>query len=524
MGRKTGIFLATLPGLLLLGGGFFLPLLLLFIQGLGQVPGQSIWSDPYFWRILSFTYLQAFLSALLAGGLGLAGALLYSEQSFWWRTLLWRVGLVSFSLPTLLAVLGYLGVWGNRGWVAALRQSFNKDASLQGLYGFGAILIVHVFLNFSLFLRYVGTALSEMDRREERAALSLGASRFMVFIQVTLVKLIPSISSAFLLSFLYCSYSFLVVLLLGGGPRYTSIEVGIFEATKMNFDLPLAVRLAAVQLLVSGAVFWALFRLQKGEAGKLHRDNYYALFRFHRGPANLAVRATYFLVLLLLVIFPLASLGISGLESVGHLEWPSVLMSLVTSVGIAFGVGLLSGMCALGMAWASAHIGTTKFAKALTFAATAPTCVSSILFTLSLFIAYPSILIWGKQHFLGVLLVQSVLAIPLVFRPIRDRFSAMDSRLAKTAYSLGANVAQTFFWVEWPFLRRAFFVGLLFGMTFSLGEMGSLLMLIPQGEPPLAVAIYRAMAQYQFPQAYALGFVLLTLVLVLEGALFRVET
>src|SRR4051812_29241494 len=96
------------------------PLANLFVSG-----GTSS-SDASFWNLVGFTYGQAFLSALLSGIVGVLGAVLYSEQTFFWRRFLWRASLVCFSLPPILAVLCFVSFWR-----ALLGQSW---------YGLSAIL------------------------------------------------------------------------------------------------------------------------------------------------------------------------------------------------------------------------------------------------------------------------------------------------------------------------------------------------------------------------------------------------
>ena len=51
--------------------------------------------------------------------------------------------------------------------------------------------------------------------------------------------------------FLLCFTSFAVVLLLGGNPSYNTLEVAIYEAVKLDFDIETALKLALIQLSIS---------------------------------------------------------------------------------------------------------------------------------------------------------------------------------------------------------------------------------------------------------------------------------
>ena len=187
-----------------LAAAVFYPLLRLFLAGISFSGTGFSFGDPFFRHILQFTFGQAFLSAGLATAFGFAGALLYSETDFLGRNIIWRLSLLCFSLPTILTVLAFFGFWQ---WA-------------PGFLGWPAILLVHTFCNYPVVLRLVGSALTNLDRSEERVALSLGQNRGAVFFGLTLPKLMPAIRSGFFLVFLYCANSFLIVMMLGGSPRF----------------------------------------------------------------------------------------------------------------------------------------------------------------------------------------------------------------------------------------------------------------------------------------------------------------
>ena len=71
---------------------------------------------------------------------------------------------------------------------------------------------------------------------------------------------LPGVAGAI---FMLCFASFAVVLTLGGGPWATTIDVAIYQALRLEFDIARAVTLAGVQLtacLLLSAVFLFLAR------------------------------------------------------------------------------------------------------------------------------------------------------------------------------------------------------------------------------------------------------------------------
>ena len=60
--------------------------------------------------------------------------------------------------------------------------------------------------------------------------------------------------------FVLCFNSFAVVLSLGGGPQSTTLEVAIYQALKYDFNIPEALSLAWLQLLIAGGLFLLMTR------------------------------------------------------------------------------------------------------------------------------------------------------------------------------------------------------------------------------------------------------------------------
>ena len=105
-----------------------------------------------------------------------------------------------FSLPSLVVALAFAGFWGRSGWLGTpLNSLFGFE-----FYGWFGVLGAHVFLNHAIYLRTLASSLKNLDRTEEIAAISLGASRVRCFFAFTLPKLAPALRTGFLLSFSYC--------------------------------------------------------------------------------------------------------------------------------------------------------------------------------------------------------------------------------------------------------------------------------------------------------------------------------
>ena len=89
----------------------------------------------------------------------------------------------------------------------------------------------------------------------------------------------------------------------------------------------------------------------------------------------------------------------------------------------------------------------------------------------------------------------SVVAFPLVFKPARAAFEAIDGQLEQAARILGMKEAAVFFRITLPLAWRGIMAGLLLAFARALGEFGATLMVagsIPGKTQTLSIAIYEA--------------------------------
>ena len=93
----------------------------------------------------------------------------------------------------------------------------------------------------------VGDYWSHLDPRLGHAAQMLGANRWQAIRLVIIPMLLPAITAAALLVFIFDFTSFGVILILGG-PRYATLEVEIYYQTVSLFNLPMAAVLSIIQL------------------------------------------------------------------------------------------------------------------------------------------------------------------------------------------------------------------------------------------------------------------------------------
>ncbi|MFC0350648.1 molybdate ABC transporter permease subunit [Undibacterium danionis] len=110
---------------------------------------------------------------------------------------------------------------------------------------------------------------------------------------------------------------------------------------------------------------------------------------------------------------------------------------------------------------------------------------------------------WLQDHFgfsfiftwQGAVVAASIVSFPLVFKPARAAFEAVDGQLEQAARVLGISEVALFFRVTLPLAWRGILAGVLLGFARALGEFGATLMVagsIPGKTQTLSIAIYEA--------------------------------
>ncbi|PKL06233.1 MAG: hypothetical protein CVV53_05320, partial [Spirochaetae bacterium HGW-Spirochaetae-9] len=219
-------------------------------QGVVRAVTIAIFS-PATVSALRFSLKQAALSTLLAFIAGFPGAYFVAKYEFRGRRFFLALAAVPFCLPSILVILSFILYYGKSGWFSlALAKAGLAPGGGSLLYSLWGLVFIHAFYNFPIFIQNVGSVWARMPRSREEAARTMGAGRIRSFAVGTLPYLLPSMLQAASLVFLFCFFSFTIVLVFGSLAG-TTLEVGIYRAIRFADDRPQALALAFVQTLVA---------------------------------------------------------------------------------------------------------------------------------------------------------------------------------------------------------------------------------------------------------------------------------
>ncbi|MFN7012288.1 MAG: thiamine/thiamine pyrophosphate ABC transporter permease [Allorhizobium sp.] len=494
----------------------------------GETTGLSIAEDPVVRRVLWFTLEQALLSTLLSVGAALPVARALARQPrFIGRKWLIRLMAVPMGLPVLIGALGIIGIWGRQGLVNDALAGLGVGERFS-IYGLSGILLAHVFFNMPLAARLMLSGLERIPAEYWRTSASLGMGGFAVFRFIewpVLWRIIPGIAG---LIFMLCATSFTLVLVLGGGPAATTIEVAIYQALRLDFDPARAVSLAFLQIVVTAAILGAMALFPAPSDPGTTLGGAARRFDARTLPARLG-DGILILAAALFLGLPLGQVLVAGLQSdlARLFSDQAVLRAATTSLVIGLSAALVSVLVGIAVIRARAALGAGR--RPLPIAVLASAGLGAVS---SLVLLVPTAVL-GTGWFLVlraqgdvarfapaiVVCINALMALPFAMRVLAPAFEEHRQRSARLADSLGIAGFARFRLIDWPVLRRPILTALSFAMALSLGDLGAVALFGSENLITLPWLIYSRMGAYRSQDADGLALVLglVCLLLALAG-------
>ncbi len=518
----SGFAPALVPGIVTLGvlavvvGAAFLALVGAATPG----AAGAIWGDAYLGRVVAFTLWQASLSAALAVGLAVPVArALARRAAFPGRGLLLRLFGLPLVVPVIVAVLGIVAVYGHNGLVNRALTGLGLPTG-QYLYGLAGILIAHVFFNLPLAVRFLLYAWRAVPGETWRLAGQLGMTSAQIFRLIEwpmLRQVIPGVAG---LVFMLCFTSFTVVLTLGGGPAATVIEVAIYQALRLDFDVTRAVMLALVQLVLCAAFvgvgqgFARPMAAAPTEQRPLDRPDLDALAGRILDAVLIAATAAFVLAPLLAVLAAGLSGPLAGVLADAAL-WRAALRSLVVAVS----AGALSLVLGWGILVTSRELRLRRhrprLAGAVELSGSLVLVISPLALGAGLFVLLLPITDVFAIGLNLVIAVNAVMGLPYVIRLLGPPLMRVAEQHDRLCASLGLSGWHRLRLVEWPALRRP--AGLAFAVTSALamGDLGAIALFGTRETATLALLLYQRMGSYRLDEAAVTALVLVAMCLAL---------
>jgi sulfate/thiosulfate transport system permease protein len=210
-------------------------------------------TNPQSWAAIKLTVGQSLLVTAVNVVMGTSIAWVLVRDRFWGQRLLDVVIDIPFAMPTIVAGLVLLSLYGPKSPLGV--NVANTRSS---------VMLALAFVTLPFIVRTVQPVLAELEADVEEAAASLGASRLTILRRVVLPSIVPAIAAGAALSFARAISEYGSLVLLSGSLPYKTEVVSVRVLSFIEGgDRTSAAALATIMLGVALAVIVALDVLQR---------------------------------------------------------------------------------------------------------------------------------------------------------------------------------------------------------------------------------------------------------------------
>src|SRR6476660_5219900 len=198
-------------------------------------------TNPQTRAALALTVGTSLLTTVINMVMGTLIAWVLVRDRFWGKRVLDLVIDIPFAMPTIVAGLVLLALYGSQGPIGVEFENTRK-----------AVFLAIAFVTLPFIVRTVQPVLEEMETDVEDAAASLGASRLTVLRRIVLPTLVPAIFAGAALSFARGISEYGALVLLSGNlPNRTEVTSYRMASLLEGGNRPAAAALATIMLLVA---------------------------------------------------------------------------------------------------------------------------------------------------------------------------------------------------------------------------------------------------------------------------------
>jgi sulfate/thiosulfate transport system permease protein len=220
---------------------------------------RTILTDPRTLAAFKLTLGAAFTGACINIVFGFIVAWTLVRYKFPGRRIVDALVDLPFALPTAVSGIALTSLFARTGILGRLLEPLGMQVAIAP----AGVVVALTFIGLPFAVRTLQPALEDLDPEYEEAALSLGASRFRVFISVILPSLRPALLTGFALALARALGEYgSVVFISGNMPLRTEIVSLLIMGKLEQFDYDGATALAVTTLILSFLILLTINTIQ----------------------------------------------------------------------------------------------------------------------------------------------------------------------------------------------------------------------------------------------------------------------
>lgn len=404
------------------------------------------------------------------------------------------IALLPIISPPFVVALSAILLFGRQGLIT------NKIFGLTEfeVYGFGGLVLVQVLSFFPIAYMMLVGLLQMIDPSVEEASRSLGASRFKVFMTVTLPLMVPGMANAFLLVFIQSIADYANPFVIGG--KFTTIAVKIFQEGVGNYQLGLATAMSMILLTISISMFTLqrYFVNKKSYitvTGKASRERDLIENKNIVIPSFIALVLLATFVIMMYILIPISSFvkifGINNQFTLDNykdiISVTNRILPIITTTQLAIIATIFASIFSMIIAFLIVRkkfIGKTFIEFSTIMGLAIPGTIIGIGYAISYnkvyHIPFTNIPLIPTLTGTGFIIIVAFIirSLPVGVRSGMSALNQIDPSIEEASTILGASSAYTFFKVTIPMIREAFLSGLIYTFARSMTLVSTVVFLI----------------------------------------------
>jgi sulfate transport system permease protein len=211
--------------------------------------------EPRVLASLKLTFGMAIAAALIDVAFGAVIAWTLTRYDFPGRRIFDAMVDLPFALPTAVAGIALSTLYAPNGWIGLALAPLGVKIA----YTRWGILIALIFVGLPFVVRTVEPVIGVLEREQEEASATLGASRWQTIRRVVLPELTPALLTGMALAFARGVGEYGSVIFIAGNVPYVSEITPLLIVVKLEeYDYAGATAIAAIMLALSFAMLLAI--------------------------------------------------------------------------------------------------------------------------------------------------------------------------------------------------------------------------------------------------------------------------
>lgn len=477
---------------------------------------EFILHREYIVYALKTSFFQSILSSVIVLLLGILFAKsLFRRSNFIGRNLVFSFLNISYAIAPIIFAVGLVKLCGGEGIVASFIENKFQIKLNDYLYSVGGVIFVHVIINLPFAVRSFYNAFSSLSID----TLKLAEQIEFPFVKNLFLIQLPAIREAFAIVFSYVFIfsftSFIIILILGGGVlSSTTIEVSIFEAIKLDFNVCFASFLSLIQFLICMLFIYFILKFKNNFVLQVNKDTFLS-FNYH---SSKFLKFSDFLVIfffILICLTPLLTIIKEGIsyKIIDFLYSKRFIYVLRKTLYIGFMSSLLSIFIAFSLISGAFHakykLKNDLLAKKILYLGNFKLIISTFVFVngILLLSSNSSIIFIHAELFL--ILLTSLSSLPIVLNILSYKSLSFSNEEIWICRQLRIKYWNFVRYVFYPKIKKQLGFAFSFSYVFAIGDLNFIALVSSNKIDTLPNYLFASLRKYNFDDAAIVSFILL---------------